>query len=79
MLIRPKATVLLGATALYSVLGKRGITKNRGIWFESKGFYFMPTYHPSALLRDESKKKDAWHDLQLVMERLNAPEDGQSV
>ena len=26
----------------------------------------MPTFHPAALLRDESKKIDFWNDLQLV-------------
>ena len=30
----------------------------------------MPTYHPAALLRDESKKREAWNDLKLVMEKL---------
>ena len=30
----------------------------------------MPTWHPAALLRDESKKVDFIKDLQLVMEEL---------
>jgi DNA polymerase len=30
----------------------------------------MPTYHPSALLRDVEKKKDAWKDLQAVRKKL---------
>jgi DNA polymerase len=29
----------------------------------------MPTYHPAALLRDESKKRDAWEDLQSLAEK----------
>ena len=37
---------------------------------ERKGVWFMPTYHPAALLRDESKKRDAWHDLQAVKAKL---------
>ena len=30
----------------------------------------MPTYHPSALLRDESKKPDAWEDMKRLREKL---------
>ena len=30
----------------------------------------MPTYHPSALLRDESKKRDAWKDMQSLRDKL---------
>ena len=31
----------------------------------------MPTWHPAALLRDETKKIDFINDLQLVLEELN--------
>ena len=31
----------------------------------------MPTWHPAALLRDETKKIDFIKDLQLVIEELN--------
>ena len=30
----------------------------------------MPTYHPSALLRDASKKRDAWEDMQSLRDKL---------
>ena len=30
----------------------------------------LPTYHPSALLRDASKKKDAWTDMQALRDKL---------
>ena len=30
----------------------------------------LPTYHPSALLRDPSKKKDAWEDMKSLREKL---------
>ena len=39
------------------------ITKEHGIWTEKKGIWYMPTYHPAALLRDESKKKDQYAEL----------------
>ncbi len=70
-LVRPKVIVLLGATAARAVLGDQiRITRDRGIWVEKKGVWFMPTYHPAALLRDESKKRDAWHDLRAVRDKL---------
>ena len=70
-LVRPRVVVLLGATAARAVLGEQiRITRDRGNWVERKGVWFMPTYHPAALLRDESKKRDAWHDLQAVRQKL---------
>ncbi len=72
-LIRPGVILLLGATALKTVLGEdKRITRCRGQWVESKGVHILPTYHPAALLRDPGKKKDAWADLQAVRERLAA-------
>ena len=70
-LVRPKVIVLLGATAGRAVLGEQlRITRDRGQWVEKKGVWFLPTYHPAALLRDESKKRDAWHDFQAVQSKL---------
>ncbi len=70
-LIRPKVILLLGATAVAAVLGPEyRITRCRGQWFERKGVWIMATYHPSALLRDVSKKKDAWEDLKRVKAKL---------
>ena len=70
LLVHPKVIVLLGATAGKAILGSQlRITRDRGVWVERKGFWFMPTYHPAALLRDESKKKDAWHDLKAAAEK----------
>ena len=72
ILIKPKIIVLLGSTALKNILGKDyGITASRGKWIESKGIMYMPTWHPAALLRDESKKIEFWKDLKEVMRRYN--------
>jgi len=30
----------------------------------------MPSYHPSALLRDEALKRPAWEDMKLVVAAL---------
>lgn len=63
-LIRPQVIVLLGSSALGAILGpEHRITRERGAWIERKGVFFMPTFHPAALLRDESKKRPVWEDL----------------
>jgi len=71
MLVKPKIIVLLGSVALKNVLGKDyGITASRGKWHERKGILYMPTWHPAALLRDESKKVEFWQDLKEVKQKL---------
>lgn len=70
-LVRPKVIILLGSTAAKNTLGEDiRITRDRGKWFERKGVWMMPTYHPSALLRDTSKKRDAWEDMQSLRDKL---------
>lgn len=70
ILVKPKIIVLLGNVALKNILGEEyGITASRGKWVEKKGILYMPTWHPAALLRDESKKIDFWQDLKLVIEK----------
>lgn len=65
--IRPKIIVLLGRVALQTLLNtNEGITRARGKIYERKNFTFIPTYHPSALLRNEALKKDAWIDMQTI-------------
>ena len=72
ILIKPEIIVLLGSVALKNILGKEyGITASRGKWIEKKGIKYMPTWHPAALLRDETKKIEFIKDLKLVIEELN--------
>lgn len=71
MLVKPKIIVLLGSVALKNILGKEyGITLSRGKWQERKGILYMPTWHPAALLRDESKKIEFWQDLKEVKHKI---------
>lgn len=71
ILVKPKIIVLLGSVALKNILGKEyGITASRGKWVEKRGILYMPTWHPAALLRDETKKIDFIQDLKLVMKVL---------
>ncbi len=71
ILVQPEIIVLLGSVALKNILGKEyGITASRGKWVEKKGIKYMPTWHPAALLRDETKKIDFIKDLQKVVEEF---------
>lgn len=71
MIIKPRIIVLLGRIALNSILGKEyKITSSRGNWIEKKGIMYMPTWHPAALLRDETKKIDFLEDLKEVVNNL---------
>lgn len=71
ILVKPKVIVLLGSVALKNILGKEyGITSARGKWVQKNGILYMPTFHPAALLRDESKKILFWRDLKLVVEKM---------
>ena len=68
MIIKPKIIVLLGRIALTNILGQDyKITASRGNWVEKKGIQYMPTWHPAALLRDETKKIDFINDLKEVV------------
>lgn len=72
MLVKPKIIVLLGSVALKNILGQEyGITASRGKWIEKKEIKYMPTWHPAALLRDETKKIDFINDLKLVLKENN--------
>ena len=71
MLVRPKVILLLGRIALTNILGEEyKITASRGKMIEKKGITYIPTWHPAALLRDETKKIDFWNDLKLALNIL---------
>lgn len=69
-LINPKMILLAGGTAARGFLGEtRGITKIHGQWFEWEGKPVMPIFHPSYLLRNQSREKGGpkwlmWQDIQ---------------
>lgn len=68
--IRPQIILLLGATALKGLIDPEArITRLRGKWMEWDDFWVMPTFHPSALLRNPDLKKDAWEDFKMVVHK----------
>jgi DNA polymerase len=70
-IIRPEFLCLLGRTAVQGVLGTSlSMGRMRGKWYRYRGIPTIVTYHPSYLLRDASSKKDAWADLQMLMNAM---------
>ena len=67
-LINPRILILLGATALKSLIGpEMRITKIRGNWIDWNNYLVMPVYHPSALLRNPALKRDTWEDFKKIV------------
>ncbi len=63
-LVRPKIIVCLGRIAAGELIRKDfRITREHGQWFEKDGVKYMAVYHPSALLRDVSKRPETFVDL----------------
>jgi DNA polymerase len=68
--MKPRAICCLGGTAAKALLNlKEGITKARGQWYKWRDVPVMVTYHPSYLLRNQSKelRREAWEDLKKVL------------
>lgn len=70
-LLDPLIILLTGNVACQSMLGKTGITKLRGEWFQIQGRWVMPIFHPSYLLRNPSRQPGSpkslmWEDIQAV-------------
>jgi len=71
-LIRPGIIVCLGRISAGALIDKSfRITRDRGKWFERKGVAITATFHPAALLRDDSKKRSAWEDFKEIKRRLD--------
>lgn len=63
-LVRPKIIVCLGRIAATRIIdpGYR-ITRQHGQWVNKNGVWMTAIYHPSALLRDPSKRPETFDDL----------------
>ena len=66
-IIQPRIIVCLGALASQTVIDSRAkIGQIRGKWFIRNGIKMIATYHPAALLRNESYKRPTWEDFKLI-------------
>lgn len=62
--IQPKIIVCLGRiSAMQYIRSDFRITREHGQWFDIDGTKRMAMYHPSALLRDLSKRPETFRDL----------------
>jgi DNA polymerase len=81
-LLHPRIILAAGNTAAKTLLeSTEGITRLRGRFAEFTGtsltrgefsIPLLPTFHPSALLRDESLKAPVWEDLKQLRAKLAA-------
>ena len=70
-LIKPKIIVCLGRIAAQKLISPEfRVTKQHGEFIKKGNIYFMGTFHPAALLRNESQKADALSDFQKLREKI---------
>ena len=74
-IINPKIIMLLGSTALNTLIGNSVvISKARGKWIQKEVGKIKPwiiaSFHPAFLMRQPEQKKLAWIDLKMVREKI---------
>ena len=73
-IINPKILLLLGSTALNTIIGNEVvISKARGKWSQkeigSAKPWIIASFHPAFLMRQPEQKKLAWEDLKMIREK----------
>jgi uracil-DNA glycosylase family 4 len=72
-LVAPRVICTLGRHAYNTLLGvDEKITRIRGVLTDYRGTPLLPTYHPSFLLRNESRIHEAWDDMEKLKQLLGA-------
>ena len=70
-LIQPKIIVCLGRIAAKRLIDPDyRITRQHGQWVKKNGVWMTAIYHPSALLRDVSKRPETFDDLLSIREKI---------
>lgn len=70
-LIKPRIIVCLGRIAAKRLIDQDfRITRQHGQWVERNGIWMTAIYHPSALLRDVSKRPETFDDLIAVRDKI---------
>ena len=70
-LLRPKIIICLGRVAAKVIIKEDfRITAEHGQWFERNGVQMTAIYHPSALLRDVSKRPETFDDLKSIQAKI---------
>ena len=70
-LIQPKIIVCLGRIAAMRIIKPDfRITREHGTWIQKNGVWMSAIYHPSALLRDLTKRPETFDDLISLREKI---------
>ena len=70
-LVKPKIIVCLGRIAAKRLIREDyRITREHGQWVEKNGIWMTAIYHPSALLRDVTKRPETFDDLLHLREKI---------
>ena len=70
-LVRPKILVCLGRiAAMRMIRDDYRITKEHGKWVQKDDIWMTAIYHPSALLRDPSKRPETFEDLLGIRDKV---------
>lgn len=70
-LVQPKIIVCLGRIAAMRLIREDyRITREHGQWVEKDSIWMTAIYHPSALLRDVTKRPETFEDLLSIREKL---------
>jgi DNA polymerase len=70
-LIQPKIIVCLGRIAAMKIIRSDfRITREHGTWIQRNGIWMTAIYHPSALLRDLSKRPETFEDLLSIRQKI---------
>ena len=72
-LVDPRLIVCLGRiSAMALIRDNFRITREHGQWFDVGGRRILATFHPSALLRDPSRRPEAFMDLREIRKEYRA-------
>ncbi len=70
-LVKPKIIVCLGRIAAMRLIDPDyRITRQHGQWIQKNGVWMTAIYHPSALLRDVTKRPETFDDLIALREKI---------
>lgn len=78
-LVDPKLIVCLGRISAMALIRQDfRITREHGQWFDVDGRRILATFHPSALLRDPSRRPEAFMDLREIRKEYRALQNARS-
>ena len=77
-ILKPRIIVCLGRIAAQRLIHPEfRITREHGTWTQREGILYTAMYHPSALLRDPSKRPETFQDLLALRTKLQSLRAGE--